>query len=120
MLRRYRWLLFGAAAGAFAVGFLLTLAALAPVPGAPGQAAEPAAPAGDDAPCSDYSGTFVGVHDGRVAVFEGVPGGCRRLVETHPISVQELPAFQAAELERGIEFSGHDELFQILEGLTAP
>src|SRR5690606_12764169 len=82
MLRRYRWLLFGAAAGAFAVGFLLTLAALAPVPGAPGQAAEPAAPAGDDAPCSDYSGTFVGVHDGRVAVFEGAPGGCRKRIRS--------------------------------------
>src|SRR5690606_22868720 len=115
MLRRYRWRLVGGAAGACAVGFLLTLAALAPVrgprctsaggfrlsmaalapgPGAPGQAADAAPPAGADAPCSDYSGTSVGVHAGRAAVFEAAPGGRRPLLETHPTSVHELPAYQ--------------------------
>src|SRR5690606_12764171 len=50
----------------------------------------------------------------------GVRRGARRLPETDPIDVREPPAFRAAEVERGVGFSGHGELFQILEGLRAP
>lgn len=116
MVRRYRWLLFGAATGAFAVGFVLSMATFAPAPAAP----EPVSPVVEESACDDFSGRFIGVHDGHVALFDGKPDGCHRLVETRSIPVRELPTFQVLDLERGIAFSGDDELFQILEGLTAP
>lgn len=123
MLRRWRWLVFLAAVGAFAVGFAYALAMFAPAPEAPDSARETVDEraavepgCGDDVP----QRMFVGVHDDAVAIFTGDPGGCRRLVEVKSISVRGLPAFQRSDLERGITFSSEDELFQILEGLTAP
>lgn len=121
MIRRYRWLLVGSAVGAFAVGFVLSLSTFAPAPAAPEANGSTAnAPTMEKPTCDDFSGRFIGVHDGHVAVFEGEPGGCHRLVETHSISIRELPTFQVLDLERGIAFSGDEELFQILEGLTVP
>lgn len=120
---RWRWLMLLAATAAFAVGFAYTLASLAPSPPSP----DSARPATDERPaadlaCSeaDYAMTFVGVHAGEVAIFAGTPGGCSRLVATTGISVDELSGFQRLHLTQGIVFHGDDELFQILEGLTAP
>lgn len=116
MMRRYRWLLVAATVGAFAVGFVLSLATFGPPPTTPESAREVV----DEPSCDEFSGGFVGLYDGHVAIFEGTPGGCHRLVETHSISTRELATFQVLDLERGVAFSGDDELFQILEGLTAP
>ncbi len=118
LIRRYRWLLFLTTAAAFAAGWVLSVAALHPAPAAPD--GELAAQAAEEQGCDDFAGAFVGLHDDRVAIFEGTPGGCHRLVETRSISARELPPFQVSDLKRGIAFSGEDELFQILEGLTAP
>lgn len=117
MLRRYRWLLFAATVSAFAVGFVLSMATFGPAPAAP----EATRPVVDEQPqCNDENGGFVGIHEGHVAIFHGTPGGCHQLVETHSITADRLPTFQVLDLERGITFSGEDELFQILEGLSAP
>lgn len=70
--------------------------------------------------CPEAYGRFVGLHDGRVAVFAGSPDGCRVLVSVQPWSVAELPDFLHDDLERGIAFQRDDELFQIMEGLAAP
>nr|MBO2471964.1 hypothetical protein [Bacillota bacterium] len=120
--QRWRWLAWLAAAGAFAAGFVAALGALVPAPPGP----EPAAPIAETLPaepvCSeaDLADRFVGVYAGEVAIYAGNPGGCSRLVETTGIPVEQLSTFQRLDVERGIAFSGDDELFQILEGLTAP
>lgn len=121
MTRRWRWLLFCTTAGAFAVGFVLSFSMLDSAPAAPENIVEVSdEPRADEPLCEDVNGMFVGVYGDELAIFEGTPDGCHRLVETKSISVRGLPAFQRTDLERGIVFSSEDELFQILEGLTAP
>lgn len=116
MTRWQRWWLVAAACVSFAAGFLLAQASGTPPPAEPGGAVEVA----DDPSCPPDEGGYVGLHGGQVAVFEGSPAGCRRLVEEKPIAARDLPAFQQRELEAGIPFRDASELFQILEGLGGP
>lgn len=117
MMRRYRWLLVAATMGAFIVGFVLSMATFGPAPAAP----EPTRSVVEEQQqCDDGDGGFVGLHDGHVAIFRGTPDGCHRLIDTRAIAAEQLPTFQVLDLERGIVFTGEDELFHILEGLTAP
>ncbi|OUM94731.1 MAG: hypothetical protein BAA04_08555 [Firmicutes bacterium ZCTH02-B6] len=116
MTRKARWWVMLAASVSFAAGFLLAQATLDPVPTQPDDAVEVA----DEPPCSPGDGGFVGLHEGKVAVFAGTPGGCQRLVEEKPIAAEDLPSFQVRELEAGIPFADAAELFQILEGLMGP
>lgn len=71
-------------------------------------------------PCDVPPGRFVGLHDGHVAVFNGIPGGCHEPVELEVYPEDELLPFQVPDLRQGIVFRDEDELFQILEGLRAP
>ncbi|MBO8142067.1 MAG: BofC C-terminal domain-containing protein [Firmicutes bacterium] len=114
MTRRNRWLLALTATLSFAAGFVLAQAMFSPAPARPDVSGVPGEP------CTDYPGGFVGLHEGRVAVFEGEPGGCHRLVEETSIERSNLHAFQVTDLERGIAFEDEAELFQILEGLMGP
>ncbi|HEY8496608.1 MAG TPA: BofC C-terminal domain-containing protein [Limnochordales bacterium] len=116
MTRKARWWLMLAASVSFAAGFLAAQATLDPVPAQPNDAVEVA----DEPPCSPGEGGFVGLHEGKVAVFAGTPDGCHKLVEKKPIGAEELPSFQVRELEAGIPFDDGTELFHILEGLMGP
>ncbi|HEY8417436.1 MAG TPA: BofC C-terminal domain-containing protein [Limnochordales bacterium] len=116
MTRAQRWWLVAAACVSFAAGFLVAQTSVTPAPAQPNGAVEVA----DEPPCLPGEGGYVGLHDGKVAVFEGSPGGCHRLVEEMPIAAEDLPAFQQRELEAGIRFGDDTELFQIIEGLLGP
>ncbi|HLT57551.1 MAG: BofC C-terminal domain-containing protein [Limnochordales bacterium] len=116
MTRVHRWWVVAAACVAFAAGFLMAHATGRPTPVPPEGALE----AADEPPCQPGDGRYVGLHAGKVAVFEGAPGGCHRLVEEKPIDAGDLPAFQRRELEAGIPFGDDAELFQIIEGLVGP
>lgn len=70
--------------------------------------------------CTEVYGRFVGVHEGRVAVFAGTPDGCRVLLAIQPWAVMDLPPFQREDLQRGIVFERDEDLFQIFEGLSLP
>ncbi len=110
-----RWLL-AAACMSFAAGFLVAHATLEPVPAQPNGAIE----VSDEPPCPTGDGGYVGLHEGKVAVFAGEPGGCQRLVEATSIDAAQLPSFQLRELEAGVPYADSSELFQILEGLRSP
>lgn len=122
MSRGLWWLSFGA----FIVGFVfawLVFNWATPVRGQPpdvssGSIAD--APRGEDETCSAAYGRFVGLHEGRVAVFAGTPDGCRVLLAVPMEEGTELLPFQLQDLHRGVVFTHDDELFQILEGLAAP
>ncbi|REJ37232.1 MAG: hypothetical protein DIU82_01375 [Bacillota bacterium] len=116
MTRRARWWLMLAASVSFAAGFLVAQTTLHQVPAQPNGTVEVA----DQPPCSPGEGGFVGLHEGKVAVFAGRPDGCHQLLEEKPIAAKELPSFQVRELEAGIPFADGTELFQILEGLRGP
>ncbi|NLY52415.1 MAG: hypothetical protein GX063_05840 [Firmicutes bacterium] len=61
--------------------------------------------------------SFLGIHDGKVAVFRGKPGVYQRLVGVTGIAVSSLPEFEIRNLEEGISFSGEEELSMLLESL---
>ncbi|HHY36966.1 MAG TPA: hypothetical protein GX518_04670 [Firmicutes bacterium] len=60
---------------------------------------------------------FVGIHEGRVAVYYGEPGGKAWLKEVTEIPVDNLPPRERADLEAGIPVKDEGELPHILEGL---
>ena len=60
---------------------------------------------------------FVGIHEGKVAVFNGEPGGAHWIREVTEIPVEVLPPGEQADLEAGISVTSEEELLQILEGL---
>jgi len=61
--------------------------------------------------------SFLGIHDGKVAVFRGKPGVYQRLVGVTGIAVSTLPEFEIRNLEEGIPFAGEEELSMLLESL---
>ena len=61
--------------------------------------------------------SFLGIHNGKVAVFRGKPGVYQRLVGITGIDVSSLPEFEIRNLEEGIAFSGEEELSMLLESL---
>ena len=61
--------------------------------------------------------SFLGIQDGKVAVFRGKPGVYRRLVGVTGIAVSSLPEFEIRNLEQGIPFAGAEELSMLLESL---
>ncbi len=64
------------------------------------------------------SGTrYIGVYDGRIALFSGEPGVSGQLQEVTDIQVKWLPEYEQANLRQGQEFA-EDELEMILEGLS--
>ncbi|NLP19012.1 MAG: hypothetical protein GX376_07975 [Firmicutes bacterium] len=68
--------------------------------------------------CEDCrSNIFVGIHEGRVAVFFGQPGGESWLKEVTELPIANLPPREQADLERGIPVENEKELLHILEGL---
>lgn len=68
--------------------------------------------------CEDCrSRIFVGIHEGRVAVFFGEPEGESWLKEVTELPVTNLPPREQADLERGIPVQDERELWHILEGL---
>lgn len=68
--------------------------------------------------CEDCrNNIFVGVHEGRVAVYYGEPGGEAWLKELTEIPVENLPLREQADLRAGIPVNDEAELPHILEGL---
>jgi protein phosphatase len=56
---------------------------------------------------------YVGVHDGQVAVFQGVPDpvlglDLSRLSQAYPVDVEDLPEFTQRRLEEGIPADDED------------
>ncbi|BAS28320.1 hypothetical protein LIP_2480 [Limnochorda pilosa] len=68
-------------------------------------------------PCRPAEGRFLGIHRGKVAVFDGLPGGCSVLREDLGLPAGELPSYQRETLEAGIPFTSETERLQIMEGL---
>lgn len=60
---------------------------------------------------------FVGIHEGRVAVYYGEPGGEAWLKEVTEIPVENLPPREQEDLRAGIPVEDEEELPHILEGL---
>ena len=61
--------------------------------------------------------SFLGVFEGKVAVFRGRPEIYQRLVRVVGIPISGLPDFEVRNLERGIPFNGEEELSLLLESL---
>lgn len=70
-------------------------------------------------PCVPADGRFLGIHDGRVTVFEGVPGRCSAVLQELGLDAADLPPFQREALEAGIPFGSETERLQIMEGLES-
>lgn len=60
---------------------------------------------------------YLGVHDGRVAIFRGKPGVASRLERVTDIPVEWLPEYEQENLRKGYVFAEH-ELEMILESLA--
>lgn len=97
--------------------WLLVPVAAALLLAARGHPGVPGAPALGREPCVPAEGRFLGIHSGRVAVFEGVPGGCRVIEQELDLDAADLPPFQREALEAGIPFRSETERLQIMEGL---
>ncbi|NMB46310.1 MAG: hypothetical protein GX998_07845 [Firmicutes bacterium] len=61
--------------------------------------------------------TFLGISDGKVAVFRGKPEVYRKLVRVTSIPISSLPEFEIRNFERGIPYNGEEELSLLLESL---
>lgn len=70
-------------------------------------------------PCGPVTGAagFIGVKDGKVAIFRGRPGGCHELQEVTDIGAEHLGASANQSAESVIPFDDPSELPFILEGL---
>lgn len=62
---------------------------------------------------------FIGVYNGKVAIFYGSPSGKPVLKEQTKITVDELNAQTLDELKNGITVQSKEELLMILEGLNS-
>ncbi|NLK09236.1 MAG: hypothetical protein GX316_11160 [Firmicutes bacterium] len=62
--------------------------------------------------------SFLGIYDGKVAVFQGKPGIYEQVVHTTQIPVTSLPDFEVDNLKEGIPYSGEEELSVLLESFT--
>lgn len=73
-------------------------------------------PARDDlSPAEDDSVYYIGIHQNRVAVFEGLPAE-GRLFRLTDRPVDSLPPREVASLKTGIRISGEREMLEALEG----
>jgi len=63
------------------------------------------------------SNIYVGIHEGRVAVFFGQPQGESWLKEVTELPIANLPPREQADLAKGIPVKDEEELLHILEGL---
>ena len=61
--------------------------------------------------------SFLGVSEGKVAIFRGKPGIYQQLVRVTAIPISGLPDFEVSNLGRGIPYSGEEELSLLLESL---
>lgn len=61
--------------------------------------------------------SFLGILEGKIAVFRGKPEIYQRLVRVVGIPISGLPEFEVRNLERGIPFNGEEELSLLLESL---
>ena len=76
----------------------------------------PGASARDDlSPAEDDSVYYIGIHQNRVAVFEGLPAE-GRLFRLTDRPVDSLPPREVASLKTGIRISGEREMLEALEG----
>jgi len=62
---------------------------------------------------------FLGVHDGLVAIYAGIPGRRGEVLEVTRIPAEALPRAELADLEQGIAFKDNRERLQLLEGLAS-
>lgn len=61
---------------------------------------------------------YIGIQDGYVSFFQGMPGYESTLIEKTDIMAETLRADDRLILERGLLIKGSDEFLQIREGLT--
>ncbi|HET7559662.1 MAG TPA: BofC C-terminal domain-containing protein [Limnochordia bacterium] len=65
-------------------------------------------------------GGFIGLADGRVAVFEGSPNTpCRARLRDVDLGGRALPGYLLSDLGHGIPFRTHEEMVQLLDGITS-
>jgi len=73
-----------------------------------------------DGYCREHiNNMFIGIHDGRVAVFYGKPDSKRIVKEVTNIQVNKLMAQDVEELQKGLVVSSTEELLSTLEGMQA-
>ena len=61
---------------------------------------------------------FLGIAQGRVAIFRGKPNVYQELVRLTQIPVGNLPEFEVKNLQEGLPFEGEDELSILLESFS--
>lgn len=61
---------------------------------------------------------FLGIAEGKIAVFRGKPGVYGRLERITDISATNLPEFEVRNLEKGIPYEGEEELLLLLESFS--
>ncbi|MCL4517496.1 MAG: BofC C-terminal domain-containing protein [Firmicutes bacterium] len=64
------------------------------------------------------SARYLGIERGYVAIFQGLPGMKRVLVETTQIEARFLPDREVADLEKGIPVKNEQEMLDVLQGLA--
>lgn len=68
--------------------------------------------------CPDHANNyFIGIKDGRVAVFYGKPGPKAIMKEMTNIPVNALSGEDLEQLQKGLPVKSHEELLRILEGM---
>lgn len=67
--------------------------------------------------CEEHNATFLGVKDGYVVVYRGIPGNKAIVKEFTPISIKSLLPQDIEELSRGIPVFSNEELLRTLEGM---
>jgi len=73
-----------------------------------------------DGYCREHANnTFIGIQDGRVAVFYGKPAGKPIVKEVTDIQVNKLMVQDVEELQQGLVVSSTEELLRTLEGMQS-
>ena len=73
-----------------------------------------------DGYCREHANNmFIGIQDGRVAVFYGKPESKRFVKEVTNIAINKLMAQDVEELQKGLVVSSTEELLSTLEGMQA-
>ncbi|WP_418626736.1 BofC C-terminal domain-containing protein, partial [Anaerosinus sp.] len=62
---------------------------------------------------------FIGIHEGRIAIFSGMPDNKPLLREQTMISVDQLHPQALEEIKNGLVFSSKEEMLQFLEGIQS-
>lgn len=72
-----------------------------------------------DVRCTAHTGGFLGIRDGRLAVYDGVPGPCSVLKEQTDIPLESVRPEERSKLEQGLmTFENEDNLQELLDGLV--